>query len=1027
LEAARSISETYDKGPIYCIRSRGHDLYEDLKSYFSPPGNYVLLVDDANRASKFEYIIHLLEDRKEDQTLVVIATVRDYAKSQILDSPIGGLSIYHSTLESLTDEAIKDIARKEFGILNYRYLDRIANIAQGNARLAMMAASCATTEGALSSISDVSALYEEFYRSVRRDIEELDDPAVISTAGIVSFLRAINLLDENAIGKICGASDLTQEDFMRHVHKLHDLEIVDLYEDSTAVRISDEVLGTYLFYRAVFVNKTLALEKLLHEFFPLLRQRFVDAFSSVLGAFQRDEIYQHVESALGKYWKSREALSTDDDFIVFLGLAWPFYITNAMVRADTLIANSPRESVDTDQIKFTASAAITGDHALAILDLLAHADLDVRKQVTVLALNYAERCPSHVPGVLYLLTKSLGFQPSSSDEEYTAQQYILDEIWLRSDDGDNYLFSRIFLTISSEFLKTEFMSTRMTRGNKLGITQFKMVDLPQARELRNKTWTRLLHLYATRKYGSQPLDVVDEAIIGSHEHGFLNSDAETLTNSMARDFSTASFRECLSAHRLLTSLQKQKIDRFNNRLLPLETNNIRLFELVVEDPYGRRLFHGENESEDSRWLDISDGLDVEGYLDLVDACYEFNAVIKEHQVHEFQAGVTRIFLTAFERSPEMFSRLVESYIGSRKPFLLERSYGNIGEIVRRLTKCVAPTQALSILSKLDVPIRTHCLLLLCLAIPETAVTKRWLKRTCKLFEAAEVVDLAVNLDGLLKYRKVDPLVVVRVTELVLAKVARDSRAGHVFNYLFLPHRECRSLLLDLFHGHFDLLERAYLEWTSISPLNDHDGAVLFLLMERTPDLLFQFLDRQIPLCTSYSHNRRDLAFIWRHPDAAKLMPRIVERFYKSTELGYRASWVFFDMVLKRHPDGGDGSQAAIIDRLIADHISDREYIEFLFEALGELAEERRRSHLAALLRSGCDLQLFKQIDLEPKVQAYSGSGVEEENRRIQFLESLLPFVNSLELVRHKQYLEQRISNVREQIEVRKRSSFLFDS
>jgi hypothetical protein len=58
---------------------------------------------------------------------------------------------------------------------NHLYLDRIVDIAQGNPRLAVMAAQVAKDSNTLKSIRDVSELYDQYYSSIKSDLDALGD------------------------------------------------------------------------------------------------------------------------------------------------------------------------------------------------------------------------------------------------------------------------------------------------------------------------------------------------------------------------------------------------------------------------------------------------------------------------------------------------------------------------------------------------------------------------------------------------------------------------------------------------------------------------------------------------------------------------------------------------------------------------------------------------------------------------------------------------------------------------------------
>src|SRR5262249_51073693 len=157
---------------------------------------------------------------------------------------------------------IKTFIGKEFGIANALYLGRIAEIARGNPRLAVMAAKVAVRENTFQSLRDVSALYDEYFRSIRADFLELGNRELLKLAGIVAFFRVLDRSHSESMQTICAAFDLSPETFWNAVERLHELEAVDLYENEVA-RISDQVLATYLLYLALFKERILNISTFL--------------------------------------------------------------------------------------------------------------------------------------------------------------------------------------------------------------------------------------------------------------------------------------------------------------------------------------------------------------------------------------------------------------------------------------------------------------------------------------------------------------------------------------------------------------------------------------------------------------------------------------------------------------------------------------------------------------------------------------------------------------------------------------------
>jgi hypothetical protein len=178
------INKTYK---AYCIFNKSFDLFEDIKSYFSDAGDYLIFVDDANRISGFQYVIQELQTKRSDQNFKIIVTVRDYALDHIMEKCQDIADVEILELKPFTDDEIGSLLKDEFNILNPLYLERIVDFSKGNPRIAVMAANIVQTGGTLESINDVSELYDNYFSSIKQDLDALKDKDILKVAGIASF------------------------------------------------------------------------------------------------------------------------------------------------------------------------------------------------------------------------------------------------------------------------------------------------------------------------------------------------------------------------------------------------------------------------------------------------------------------------------------------------------------------------------------------------------------------------------------------------------------------------------------------------------------------------------------------------------------------------------------------------------------------------------------------------------------------------------------------------------------------------
>lgn len=296
LEYAKTHVNTHHER-LLCIHDRSIPMYEDLKLYLEKPGDYFIFVDDANQLSELEHIVEYANKAESGYNVHILMTVREYAVAKV-KSDINGTIHYETvTIAPFTDEEVSSLMKKHYNIRNLRYLKRIAEIAEGNARIAMLAGKIACETNRLDSINDVSDLYENYYGSALQGLGiDVNDQMLIS-AGIMAFLNAIHLDHIDSIIPILEEKGLSKADFERNIHALHDLEIVDIYNDK-GVRFSEQCMANYILKHVFFDKKIIKLSAMIEACFSTHHERTVHAVNTLLGVFRNSQLQEYVRDEI---------------------------------------------------------------------------------------------------------------------------------------------------------------------------------------------------------------------------------------------------------------------------------------------------------------------------------------------------------------------------------------------------------------------------------------------------------------------------------------------------------------------------------------------------------------------------------------------------------------------------------------------------------------------------------------------------------------------------------------------------------
>jgi hypothetical protein len=101
-------------------------------------------------------------------------------------------------------------------------------------------------------------------------------------------------------------------------------------------------------------------------------------------------------------------------------------------------------------------------------------------------------------------------------------------------------------------------------------------------------------------------------------------------------------------------------------------------------------------------------------------------------------------------------------------------------------------------------------------------------------------------------------------------------------------------------------------------------------------------------------------------------------------------------------------------------------MSFLFGIISNFSYDRRKQFVGLFLKHNQRFDDFTKLQLEPSSWSIVGSEVPMLLERAEFYESLLPLLNTIDLLKHRQYVEQGIQQIKDNIERAKKHDFMQD-
>ena len=534
----------------YCISDKNGELLDDLHQYFDNNGNYILLVDDANRIDRIRQITGSYKSKRAGN-LKIILTVRDYAVSIVRDI-CQEYALAEFILTKFTDEDIIDIIKAEpFEITDTRVHKEITRIADGNPRLAIMTALLAKQN--IRALADVSDLFEKYFSTFVKDNREFNNPFNIKCLGIIAFFYAIPK-ERSVIEPILQVFGIDYFLFIDAIGKLDKLELVEVQYEY--VKIPEQNLATFFFYKAFVKDNLLSFETLLQNYFEKNKGRLEDCVISTNNTFGYENVMQKLQPALRNHL--RAIRNEDESVFVFLDVFWGYLQDETLLFVDNFVNKLPFP--ETPVFKTVYDASKFGYSQNKVIKLVANFFQYKEKLNDALELlfEYVRKMPEHFPELIHRIKEKLAF--GRTEEIYGFQrQGILFQILINGLDKKDTLYSTAFYELSKTFLDCQFRYVEGGRKNSIILYTCTILDNQQIRDFRKNIWDSVNHNF--QNYSEQSFDLMLHYNQSSYryEKAIQQYDILFITEIIENYFTPESFKHCKYVHDLIRRCKREKI------------------------------------------------------------------------------------------------------------------------------------------------------------------------------------------------------------------------------------------------------------------------------------------------------------------------------------------------------------------------------------------------------------------------------------------------------------------------------------
>lgn len=967
---------------VFCVKSNGHPLYDDLRCYIDNPGKYLVFFDDANAVSSFDNIMKYLLPLSNDYEIKVIATVRDYAKRQITNLSFDCVRLNEIIINEFEDEEIKNILKNNLGICNYHFLDRIASIANGNIRIAMLAG-IKSVDGGYKTLTNVEDVYREYYGSVINDTlltkEDLSLLCIIAISGpvLLSKCEYYKCLLNKYLPNI-NAKDL--------LYNLCELELVDWYNDEV-VSISDQNMGDFILYYVLYIKKWLHLNEIIELSVPQYSKKIIYSLNTIMNKFSSRGAKDFVEQQIIEAWDN----TCEDKEQYYLEY---FYCINPIKSLKILkkfIDNfeSTECILPEDEIEQLKKNNIIKTKEIEILS--GYKYTNYYKESLELLFMYYKKCPDLFMDFYFAIVNRLLYDEYSYPNKYQKEALLLSMLWDLCDDGKNATCSLLYLHVVEHALRADFSSTKYyDKSKKFTYQKMVVVLSDDMKQIRSNIWNALFVLRENEQYRKK----VNEIILAPH--GSINSDK--LTKEII-EFDFNSIYSSIEGNidyinAKIIALYKSEYDRLNisidDRLLRASENN----EYRILNLLSRNHIIGGTIEDEEKILEkeIADEIEEYSYADFDAFFAGCENICKEYfeDKHIIEFGIAPLF-KILETKPQKYKDILCLFFKHGAP----ANWYSISVIVNYLLNEFGYSKTMRIIQGNNTKKEWAFMVWQCL--PEDKINEK-IASEFRIFIEKNGEEFVPSSLLLSKFYKKDKKILDRISRILV----KQPKAAKIFLEHCYNEKDITSLI-EMFSGKEDVLCNIYI--SALGNHFDYSGVLFWRLYEIYPKIWNQYtnwIKEHDNAYYDYGHNI--IKKMWNKSEYAKKIKYAFDVLLNTPNFCYEE--LVKSIFGLDNENNVDKKKNWLLGQLRQATNTVEDYVR-LVSVVALVFPQWEEAFILEFLQLNHSVADFKNLIFFPS-SSWSGSEIPRIDKEISFLEGLKSKIRGVKFIEHQAYLSDLI-------------------
>ncbi len=986
---------------VFCVKNNGLSLYEDFRITVSSPGRYLIFFDDMNELTDIGAIVgSILINQSSATEIKLLATVRDYEKDKISN----GLKDFREKFREIKikpfgDEEIKMILDESLDIKNPTFQSRIAKIAKGNIRLAIMAGKSAIDNP--DSVRNAIDIFKSFYDPILSK-NALSSKA-IKVLFIISLLGTVKVNDEDFAKVLLDEFKISWAEFEEISRELHYKELITYFMDEI-VKINDQSFGNYILNYVLIDHKFIRISKLLELGLSIRQGRIVFALNTIFQLFPSEETQKYLTDQINEQWEK----ASEADQEIFLEVFSQINPLKSLIVIKKKIDAMPLgDFVITDDFFDTKKnyQNIT-DKEIEILSSFKYINyFREAVELMLVALN-KERADLFMD--VYFGLKRFGYDQHSHKFDYGKEYDLIDWLWNARKESD-INFDFLLLKIIEDLLVCLGTSTEVGESaDSIQMMHFSIILTDGSKKLRKYLWETLAKLYEEEVYREK----VSSLLVKYHWSGvdtnstpIFQYDLNCIKEFFVDSWVEPTFDQCLILEKLVNYAKRLGISLEKSFTRYEKNDDYRYYEIIAPRERDELLSNYRSKKEKNINYAVKK-FKVSDYEKLIIIAKKLE---KRKGLSDYLIG-ENLFIALNSASEGIFDQIIQVYFLNDAPYPYQ-----VSAIISILLKRLSFDKTYELINCFEFDNKNIWLCKIWDNIPEMLISKEYAELFMSFIEnqKTERVLAFPRLSTILKFIKDDKTIIDKSIEILIKNSQNSKNKGLIAMFLNEYHDNPQELV-NVFEKNLKVLEKLYLE--NQENYFDHGGEILLEILERDQSFWEEYLKNISSNDKLYDDSGGKIfQKIWLQDNYAQLM----NIAYDILIVRPKGLLLFSEVVKSIFPQTINPETDKRIKTWVLDYIkvnaSERELMNWIFSrVIGYQNEEYRIECVNEFLKNNNSFKDFQQLHLTPMSRGWSGSEVPLISRDIQFYEELVqnPSLSGLNFLEHKEYLSEHIRSLK---------------